>query len=73
MDLAYVDYLAKDDNVVKCLLVRQDLFDRNVDAKGMKTEGSRDGLSIFEHDYNLIQSWNFGSTREQNFLEIFRN
>ena len=36
MDLAYVDKLAKDKNGVKYLLVRQDLFDRTVDAKGMK-------------------------------------
>ena len=36
MDLAYVDKLAKDNNAVKYLLVRQDLFDRTVDAKGMK-------------------------------------
>ena len=36
MDLAYVDKLAKDNNGVKYLLVRQDLFDRTVDAKGMK-------------------------------------
>ena len=40
MDLAYVDKLAKDNNGVKYLLVRQDLFDRNVDAKGMKTKDS---------------------------------
>ena len=33
MDLAYVDKLAKDNNGVKYLLVRQDLFDRSVDAK----------------------------------------
>ena len=37
MDLAYVDKLAKDNNCVKYLLVRQDLFDRTVDAKGIKT------------------------------------
>ena len=36
MDLAYVDKLAKDNKGVKYLLVRQDLFDRTVDAKGMK-------------------------------------
>ena len=36
LDLAYVDKLAKDNNGVKCLLVRQDLFDRSVDAKRMK-------------------------------------
>ena len=36
MDLAYVDNLAKDNNGVKFLLVRQDLFDRTVDAKEWK-------------------------------------
>ena len=38
MDLACVDKLAKDNNGVKCLLVRQNLFDRTVDAEGMKTK-----------------------------------
>ena len=33
MDLADVDKLAKDNNDVKYLLVRQELFDRTVDAK----------------------------------------
>ena len=42
MDLAYVDKLAKDNNGVKYLLVRQDLFDRTVDAKGMKTKDSKE-------------------------------
>ena len=32
MDLAYVDKLAKENNGVKYLLVRQDLFDRIVNA-----------------------------------------
>ena len=41
MDLAYVDKLSKDNNGVKYLLVRQDLFDRTVDAKGMKTKDSK--------------------------------
>ena len=41
MDVAYVDKLAKDNNGVKYLLVRQDLVDRTVDAKGMKTEDSK--------------------------------
>ena len=41
MDLAYVDKLAKDNNGVKYLLVRQDLFDRTVDAKEKKTKDSK--------------------------------
>ena len=37
MDLAYVDKVAKGINGVMYVLVRQDLFDRTVDAKRMKT------------------------------------
>ena len=47
MDLAYVDELSKDNNGVKCLLVRQDLFDRTVDAKGMKTKESKETVKTF--------------------------
>ena len=47
MDLAYVDKLAKDNNGVKCLLVRQDLFVRTVDAKGMKTKDSMETVRSF--------------------------
>ena len=46
MDLVYVDKLVKDNNGVKYLLVRQDLFDRTVDAKGMKSEDSK---KLFVH------------------------
>ena len=41
MDLGDVDKLSKDNNGVKYLLVREDLFDRTVDAKGMKTKDSK--------------------------------
>ena len=47
MDLAYVDKLAKNINGVKYLLVRQDLFDRTVDAKGMKTKDSKETVRAF--------------------------
>ena len=47
MDLAYVDKLAKENNGVKYLLVRQDLFDRNVSAKGMKTKDSQETVKAF--------------------------
>ena len=47
MDLAYVDKLAKHNNGVKHLLVRQDLFDRAVDAKGMKTKDSKETVREF--------------------------
>ena len=41
MDLAYVDKLAKEINGVKYFLVRQDLFDRTVNAREMKTKDSQ--------------------------------
>ena len=47
MDLAYVDKLAKANNGVKYLLVRQDLFDRTVNAKGMKTKTSHENVKTF--------------------------
>ena len=47
MDLAYVDELAKENNGVKYLLVRQDLFDRTVNAEGMKTKDSQETAKAF--------------------------
>ena len=47
MDLAYVYKLAKDNNGVKYLLVCQELFDRTVDAKGMKTKDSEETVRAF--------------------------
>ena len=47
MDLAYLDKLAKENNGVKDLLVRQDLFDRTVNAKGMKTKDSQETVKAF--------------------------
>ena len=47
MHLAYVDKLAKDNNGVKYLPVRQDLFDRTVDAKRMKTKVSKETVRTF--------------------------
>ena len=47
MDLAYVDKLAKKNNGVKYLLVRQDLFDRTVNAKRMKTKDSQETVKAF--------------------------
>ena len=40
MNLAYVDKLAKENNGANYLLVRQDMFDRTVNTKGMKTKDS---------------------------------
>ena len=47
MDLAYVDKLAKDNNGVKYLLFRQDVFDRTVDAKRMETKDSKETVRAF--------------------------
>ena len=47
MDLAYVDKLANENNGVKYLLVRQDLFDRPLNVKGMKTKDSRETVKAF--------------------------
>ena len=47
MDLAYVDKLAKENNGVKYLVVRQNLFDRTVNAKGMKTKDSQETVKDF--------------------------
>ena len=47
MDPTYVDALAKENNGVKYLLVRQDLFDRTVNAKGMKTKDSQETMKTF--------------------------
>ena len=60
MDLAYVDKMAKDNNGVNYLLVRQDLFDRTVDSKGMKTKDSKETVKTFsemitkERQKNLV-------------------
>ena len=47
MDLAYVVKLAKENNSVKLLLVRQDLFDRTVNAEGLKTKDCRETVTAF--------------------------
>ena len=47
MELAYVEKLAKDNNGVKYLLVRRDLFERTADAKGMKTIDSKEVFRTF--------------------------
>ena len=47
MDLAHVDKLAKENNGVKYLLVHQDLFDRTVNAKRMKTKDFQGTVKAF--------------------------
>ena len=52
MDLSYVDKLAKNGNGVISFLVRQDVFDRTVDAKRMKTKKhGGNNLEISKNDY----------------------
>ena len=70
MDLAYVDKLAKENNGVGYLLVRRELFDRTVNAKGMKTKDSQETVKAFS---SMITERNrpkkFGLTREPSLLE----
>ena len=47
MDLAYVDKLANNNNGKTYLLVRQDLFDRTVDAKRIKTKDFKKTVRAF--------------------------
>ena len=74
MDLAYVDELAKDNNGVKYLLVRQDLFDRTIDAKGMKLKDSKETVRAFlsmNTKKNRPKKIRV-DTREQNLLESLK-
>ena len=48
--LTYVDKLPRDKNSLKYLLVRQDVFDRIADAKGLK-KNQKNGACIFEPNY----------------------
>ena len=47
MDLAYVEKLVKDNIGVKYPLVRQDLVDRTLDAKGMRTKDFKETTWAF--------------------------
>ena len=74
MAYAYVDKLAKDNNGVKYLLVRQDLSDRTVNSKGKKTKYSKETVRAF---MTMIKRKNrpkkFGLTREQNLLDCLKD
>ena len=74
IDLAHVDNLAKENNGVKYLLARQDLFDRTVYAKGMKTKDSPETLEAFSSMVTKgIDQNRFGLTREPNLLERLKS
>ena len=47
MNLAFIDKLAKNNIGVTYMPLRQDMFDRTVDAKGMKTKDSKETVKIF--------------------------
>ena len=51
MDLAYLDKLVKEKNGVKYLLVRQDLFDKTVNAKWMKRKESQENVKEFSSNF----------------------
>ena len=74
MDMAYVDKLAKDNNGVKYLLVRQDMFERIVDAKGMKSKDFKETVHAF---LSMITKKNrprkIWVDKEQNLLEILKS
>ena len=55
MDLVYVVKSAIETNGVKYSLVRQDLFDRTINAKGMKTKDSQETVKAF---LSMITKWN---------------
>ena len=74
MDLAYVDKLAKENNGVKYLLVRQDLFDRTVNAKGKKTKDSQETVKAFSSmitKRNRPKKISVDKGREETFLQTF--
>ena len=74
MDLAYVDKLARENNGVKYLLVRQDLFDRTVNAKGMKTKDSQETVKACSSMITKrSRRKRFGLTREPNLLERLKS
>ena len=55
MDSAYVDKLARGKNGVEFLLVRQDLFDRSVDAEGMKTKDWKTTTGRFQERLQKVK------------------
>ena len=74
MDLAVVDKLAEENNNVKFLLIRQDLFDRTVDSKGMKTKDSQETARSFSTMITKrIVPRKFGLTWGQSLLESLKS
>ena len=70
MNLAYVDKVAKEIIGVKCcLLVHRNLFDRTVDAKGMKTIDCEEAVGAFSTMIRNMERRKFGLRRPQKMLE----
>ena len=64
INLAYVSELAKDNNGIKYLLVRQDLFDKTVDSKGVKTASKETVRAFLTLLTKKHSPKNFGLTGE---------
>ena len=70
-NLAFVDKLAKHDNVVKEFLVHQDLSDRTVDIIERKQKHPKKQFVQFGQNYQkIIEPKKFGLTREKNSGEF---
>ena len=69
MDLAYVDKLAKGNNGVKYPLVRQDLFDRTVDARRLTAKDSKK-RAFSNMITKRINPRNFGSIKDGNCCRV---
>ena len=74
MDFAYNEKLAENDKSVKSFLVRQDLFERTADAKGLKTKDSKETIRAFwRWLQKRIEPRTFGSRGESNLLESLKS
>ena len=72
--LAYVIKLAKYTNSVNYLLFLQDLFDRTIDAKEMKTKNSTETVRAFmTMNTKKNQTKKFRVNKEQTLLERIKN
>ena len=73
MELAYVDKLARDNNGVKYLLVRQDQFDRTVNAKRNESKRFRgNGSCNSDYDYKKESSQKNCVDKGTDFAEEFK-
>ena len=73
MNLAYVGKLAKDYNGVMFRLIRQELFDRIVEAKGMKTKVFKETVNAFQIKITkFIRPTKLRSTKQPNLLGSFK-